>query len=76
MRKEDHLLITGLGIEFCLIMCVGFFAGYFADKKWETSPYFTLIGAACGFALALYVLINTALKVSKKWEAPQKEIKK
>lgn len=76
MRKEDHLLITGLGIEFCLIMCVGFFAGYFADKKWETSPYFTLIGAACGFALALYVLINTALKVSKKWETQKKEIKK
>lgn len=75
MRKEDHLLITGLGIEFCLIMCVGFFAGYFADKKWETSPYFTLIGAACGFALALYVLINTALKVSKKWETQKKEIK-
>ena len=76
MRKEDHLIITGLGTEFCLIMCVGFFAGYFADKKLETSPYFTLIGAACGFALALYVLIKTALKVSKKWEAPQKEIKK
>ena len=76
MRKEDHLLITGLGIEFCLIMCAGFFAGYFADKKLESSPLFTLIGAGLGFALALYVLINTALKVSKKWETQKKENKK
>ena len=76
IRKEDHLLITGLGLEFCLIMCAGFFAGYFADKKLESSPFFTLIGAACGFALALYVLINTALKVSKKWESAPQENKK
>ncbi len=75
MRKEDHLIITGLGLEFCLIMCVGFFAGYFLDKKWDTLPYFTLVGAFCGFSLGLYILINTALKVSKKLEAP-KEVKK
>lgn len=76
VRKEDHLIITGLGLEFCLIMCAGFFAGYFADKKLESSPLFTLIGAGLGFALALYVLINTALKISKKWEQPPQEIKK
>ena len=76
MRKEDHLIITGLGIEFALIMCICFFAGYFADKKWDTSPYFTLVGAACGFALALYVLINTALRLSKKLSAPKEENKK
>jgi len=75
MRKEDHLIITGLGIEFALIMCIGFFAGYFLDKKWDTLPYFTLVGAFCGFSLGLYILINTALKVSKKLEAP-KEVKK
>lgn len=75
MRKEDHLIITGLGLEFALITCVGFFAGYFLDKKWDTLPYFTLVGAFCGFSLALYVLINTALKIGKKLEAPQ-EVKK
>ena len=73
IRKEDHLIITGLGIEFALIMCAGFFAGYFADKKWDTLPYFTLVGAACGFALGLYVLINTAFKITKKSEAPKEE---
>ena len=76
MRKQDHLIITGLGIEFCLIMCIGFFAGYFADKRWDTLPYFTLIGAFCGFSLGLYILINTALKVSKKLETPKEENKK
>lgn len=75
IRKEDHLIITGLGLEFCLIMCIGFFAGYFIDKKWDTLPYFTLVGAFCGFSLGLYILINTALRLSKKLEAP-KEVKK
>ena len=75
MRKEDHLIITGLGLEFCLIMCIGFFAGYFIDKKWDTLPYFTLVGALCGFSVGLYILINTALRLSKKLEAP-KEVKK
>ena len=75
IRKEDHLIITGLGLEFCLIMCIGFFAGYFLDKKWDTLPYFSLVGAFCGFSLVLYILINTALKLSKKLEAPE-EVKK
>jgi F0F1-type ATP synthase assembly protein I len=56
-------------------MCIGFFAGYFIDKKWDTLPYFTLIGAFAGFSLGLYVLINTALRLSKKMEA-SKEVKK
>ncbi len=75
MRKQDHLLITGLGTEFCVIMLIGTFAGYFIDKKLETSPLFILIGVAGGFALGLYVLINTALNISKKWEKQNKEIK-
>lgn len=75
MRKQDHLLITGLGTEFCIIMLIGTFAGYFIDKKLETSPFFILIGVAGGFALGLYVLINTALNISKKWEKQNKEIK-
>ena len=75
MRKQDHLLITGLGTEFCVIMLIGTFAGYFIDKKLETSPFFLLIGVAGGFALGLYVLINTALNISKKWEKQNKEVK-
>lgn len=75
MRKEDHLIITGLGTEFCIIMCVCTFAGYFLDKKFETSPLFILLGVAGGFALALYVLIKTALNISKKWERQNKEKK-
>jgi len=75
IRKEDHLIITGLGTEFCIIMCAGTFAGYFLDKKFETSPLFILLGVAGGFALGLYVLIHTALSLSKKWEKQNKEVK-
>ena len=76
IRKEDHLIITGLGLEFCLISCLGVFAGYLLDKKLESSPFFTLVGGACGFSLAMYILIKTALNLSKKWEKQNKEVKK
>ena len=72
MRKEDHLIALGLGTEFCVISCLGLFAGYFADKKLESFPLFTLIGGACGFSLALYTLIKTALNLSKKLEKNKK----
>ncbi len=71
MRKGDHFIAIGLGIEFALITCAGFFAGYFLDKKWDTLPYFTLIGAFCGFVLGFYALIFTALKVSEKVKVPK-----
>ena len=72
MRKEDHLIALGLGTEFCVITCAGFFAGYFLDKKLESFPLFALIGGVCGFSLALYTLIKTALNISKKWEKNKK----
>ena len=76
MRKGDHLIAIGLGIEFCLIVCIGFFAGYSFDRKWDTLPYFTLIGAFCGFVLGFYALVFTALKISEKVKVPKKKNKK
>lgn len=73
IRKQDHLLITGLGIEFCVIMCLGFFGGYFLDEKWGSSPVYTLLGSASGFALGLYILITTAKSLAKKVDVSPKD---
>ncbi|MBR4508221.1 MAG: AtpZ/AtpI family protein [Elusimicrobiaceae bacterium] len=68
ISKKDFALISTLGIEFALIMCLGTFGGYYLDKKLSTYPWFLLLGALLGFAFALYVLImhaNLATQLEK-----------
>jgi F0F1-type ATP synthase assembly protein I len=68
ISKKDFALISTLGIEFALIMCLGTFGGYYLDKKLSTYPWFLLLGALLGFAFALYVLImhaNLATRLEK-----------
>lgn len=76
MRKEDHIIAIGLGMEFCLIMLLGTYAGYFLDRKFDTSPLCILFGVAGGFAIGLYILLKTALSYGKKSDEQNKGIKK
>lgn len=66
ISKKDFALISTLGIEFALIMCLGTFGGYYLDKKINTFPLFLLVGAALAFALALYVLVKHAKAATRK----------
>ncbi len=76
MRKEDHLLALGLGMEFCLIMLIGTYAGYLLDRKFDTSPLCILLGVVGSFAIGLYILVKTALNYGKKLDEQNKGIKK
>ena len=57
ISRKDLVLISTLGIEFALIMCLGAFGGLWLDRKLNTFPWFILVGSMLGFALALFVLI-------------------
>lgn len=53
--------VSGLGITFALITCIGGFIGYKADIIFNVKPIFTCLGTACGFILALisiYLIIK------------------
>lgn len=60
IQKGDHLIIAGLGLEFATVMCIGFFGGYFLDKKYNTTPIFTLALSALAFALGIYLVVKAA----------------
>ncbi len=60
ISRKDFALISTLGIEFALIMCLGTFGGYYLDKKLNTFPWFLLVGAVIGFAFAMFILIAHA----------------
>ena len=59
IKKEDHILIAGLGIQFAVIMCIGAFGGYYLDKKFGTMPIFILGGSVAAFALAIYIMVRS-----------------
>ena len=76
MKEGDHIIAIGLGIEFCVIMLLGTYAGYYYDRKWDTLPYFTLIGAFCSFGLGFYALVFSALKISEVIKLPKNKTSK
>jgi len=71
LKKNDHYIIAGLGIEFTLIMCIGFFGGRWLDKRFSTEPWLMLLSCALAFALAVYVLVKSAQIAVKKDAPPQ-----
>ena len=66
ISRKDFLLISTLGIEFALIMCLSAFGGHWLDKKLNTFPWFILAGSLLGFALALFVLIAHAQAATRQ----------
>lgn len=73
IEKKDFILISTLGIEFALVMCLGTFGGYYLDKKLSTFPWFLLVGAGLAFALALYVLVMHAKVATLKEKTENKK---
>ena len=55
--------LFGAGIQLAAAVVVFFFAGRWLDAKFNTSPWFMLIGALVGVGAGLYKFIRTAEKV-------------
>ena len=70
LKKNDHYVIAGLGVEFTLIMCIGFFGGRWLDKYFGTEPWLLLLSCALAFALAIYVLVKSARIAAGKESPP------
>ena len=66
VSRKDFALISTLGIEFAIIMCLGAFGGLWIDRKLNTFPWFILVGSMLGFALALFILIIHAKAATRK----------
>lgn len=49
---------TGAGMAFAFSILVFVLAGWWIDGKFDTSPWFLLLGLFLGFPLALYSLVN------------------
>jgi len=73
LKKSDHFIILGLGLEFAIIMCLGFFAGRWLDMRFGTKPWLLLLSCAAAFAMGLYMIVISArAAVGKEAAAPAK----
>lgn len=54
--KQEHVIITTLGLEFATAEILGGGVGFLLDKKWGTSPWLLLAGVCVGFALGMYMV--------------------
>jgi F0F1-type ATP synthase assembly protein I len=58
-----------IGIFLGVAVCLGFFAGRWADTRWHTAPWLQLVGLAIGLASGgreLYRLSKKALKEEER----------
>lgn len=64
--KQDHLVITTLGLEFAVAELLGAGAGLYLDTKWGTTPWLFLFGVAAGFTLGMYIIIRGAQEMERQ----------
>ena len=58
-KPENAWKYAHIGLQLGGAFLLFFALGYWADKRWETSPWLTLSGAALGFGAGMYYLIKT-----------------
>ena len=67
--KKDHVEITSLGTEFAVAEILGAGLGYWLDNRWNTTPWFLILGVFAGFGLGFYII----LRAVKTMEAEQQK---
>ena len=68
MAKEDdqnYGRLLALGLEMAVGVLVGLFVGRWLDRKYDWTPWGTLIGAMLGVAAGMYLLIKDAIRLNK-----------
>lgn len=63
--KQDHVQITTLGLEFAASEILGAYAGYWLDKRLDSSPWFLIAGVVLGFMLGFYQIVRSAKQMEK-----------
>ncbi len=71
--RQEHLVITTLGLEFAVAELLGGALGIWLDKKWETSPWMLVLGVLGGFALGMYRIIRFAQEMDRQGKTAEKE---
>ena len=64
-QGKDLLQYISLGVEFILLFGLPLAAGLMLDVRLETTPGFTVLGAAIGFTIGLRRLIRQGRQIQR-----------
>lgn len=62
---KDYAPYLGLGIQLAATIGIMVFVGIWIDKKFDTSPYFTLIFSLLGIFTGIYHFIKSVTRLDK-----------
>ncbi|MBI4056557.1 MAG: AtpZ/AtpI family protein [Elusimicrobia bacterium] len=54
--------LLGVGLNLTVTILLGFFVGYWIDRKLGTRPWLMLLGAGVGMIVGFYQFIKESLK--------------
>lgn len=66
LRSTSWLRFLGVGFSFAAIVAVAWFVGQWADGRFGTAPWLTLVGTLIGVGLAMFDLIKTAAALERR----------
>ena len=69
---HQYAAYSNLAFEMGAVIALGVFGGVKLDKWLDTSPLFTIVLSLAGIAVALYLIIRSSLKSTKKPKNEQK----
>lgn len=58
-------LYGAIGFQFVITVVLGFYAGFWLDKKFATQPWISVAGVVVGSALGFYSLVRLVAQVNK-----------
>jgi F0F1-type ATP synthase assembly protein I len=64
--KPNPLSLLGLGMEVGAVLAVLTVGGWWLDRRYETTPWLTLIGAALGMIGGMYNFVRVAQRFVQK----------
>ncbi len=62
---KEMAYFSSIGLQLALSIFIGLFAGIYLDRRFDTSPWLTLVGLAMGIA-AGFRNIGLAIKKSRR----------
>ena len=63
--NKNYISWIGIGVEFCGVMGLCSYIGYKLDERWNTSPWFLLIGFFTGFIGMFYLIVKRVWNIRK-----------
>jgi F0F1-type ATP synthase assembly protein I len=62
-EKDDWLQYAQIGLELAAAVLLGFFGGWWLDRRLGTLPWLTLAGALAGIAGGFFLVASELFKI-------------